>query len=64
MIALWWLGDEIDDDWELIEVQEEEFPGAGEGDMAVDGQDSDVIDFPDHLPFPSFNFPKTVKINS
>uniref|UniRef100_A0A7C9ANZ0 RBR-type E3 ubiquitin transferase n=2 Tax=Opuntia streptacantha TaxID=393608 RepID=A0A7C9ANZ0_OPUST len=54
-------GDEIDDDWELIEVQEEEFPGAGEEDIAVDGQDSDVIDFPDHLPFPSFNFPETIK---
>ncbi|KAJ8448684.1 hypothetical protein Cgig2_010571 [Carnegiea gigantea] len=55
------LRDEIDDDWELIDVHEEEFSDAGERDIAGDGQDSDVTDLPDHLPFPSFNFPRTIK---
>lgn len=54
-------GDEIDDDWELIEVHEEEFSDTGEGDIGVDGQDSNVTDLPDHLPFPLFNFPRTIK---
>lgn len=53
-------GDGIEDDWEYIEVFDQELAGAGEEKVSGDDEVSDCGDDPD-IPYPSSHLP-TLKV--